>query len=57
MAGLIEGDGSFNVPKFNKNSKGKKNVVAIEIVGNIKDLPAYEFLRSKFGGYIFPGCL
>lgn len=51
MAGLIEGDGSFNVPKIIKDSN--KRVARIEVAGNSKDLPAFEFLKSKFGGNIY----
>ena len=45
LAGLIEGDGSFSVPKIIKDSNGKKRVAGIEIIGNIKDKPAYDFLQ------------
>jgi intein/homing endonuclease len=53
MAGLIEGDGSFNVPKIIKDSKGKKRGAGIEITGNLKDKPAYDLLKSKFGGNVY----
>lgn len=53
MAGLIEGDGSFNVPNIFKDSKGKKRVAGVEVIGNIKDKPAFEFLKKKFGGKIY----
>lgn len=53
LAGLIEGDGSFNVPKIIKDSKGKKRVAGIEVSGNTKDRPAYEYLKTKFGGNIY----
>ena len=53
LAGLIEGDGCFNVPKFIKDSSGKKRVAGIEVIGNIKDKPAFEFLKNKFGGNIY----
>ena len=53
LGGLIEGDGSFSVPKFIKDSKGKKRVAGIEIIGNIKDKPAYDFLKTKFGGNVY----
>lgn len=48
-------DGSFNVPKIIKDNKGKgkKRVAGIEIVGNVKDFPAYEFLKFRFGGNIY----
>ena len=36
-----------------KDSKGKKRVVSIEITGNIKDKPAYEFLKIIYGGNIY----
>ena len=45
LAGLIEGDGSFSFPKIIKDSNGKKRVAGIEIIGNIKDKPAYDFLQ------------
>ena len=54
LAGLIEGDGSFSVPKIIKDSNGKKRVAGIEIIGNIKDKPAYDFLQHKFGGNVYP---
>lgn len=53
LSGLIEGDGSFNVPKFLKDSSGKKRVAGIEVIGNIKDKPAFEFFRNKLGGNIY----
>jgi len=53
MAGLIEGDGSFNVPKIIKDSNNKKRVAGIEVAGNSKDFPAFEFLKSKFGGNVY----
>ena len=53
LAGLIEGDGSFSVPKIIKDSNGKKRVAGIEIIGNIKDKPAYDFLQHKFGGNVY----
>lgn len=53
MAGLIEGDGSFSVPKNIKDSKGKKRGAGIEIIGNLKDKPAYDLLKSKFGGNVY----
>lgn len=54
LAGLIEGDGSFSVPKIIKDSNGRKRVAGIEIIGNIKDKPAYDFLQHKFGGNVYP---
>ena len=53
LAGLIEGDGSFNIPKIIKDSNRKKRVAGIEVSGNSKDFPAFEFLKSKFGGNIY----
>ena len=53
LAGFIEGDGSLNVPKIIKDSSGKKRVAGIEVIGNIKDKPAFEFLQNKFGGNIY----
>ena len=47
LAGLIEGDGSFNVPKIIKDSTGKKRVAGIELIGNIKDKPAFELLQNE----------
>lgn len=35
--------------KIIKDSNGKKRVAGIEIIGNIKDKPAYDFLQHKFG--------
>ena len=52
-AWLIEGDGSFSVPKFLKDSKGQQRVVGIEIIGNLKDKPAYALLKSKLGGNVY----
>lgn len=56
FAGLIEGDVSFNVPKIIKDSNGKKRVAGIEIIGNIKDRPAFEFLQSIYGSHPLRPC-
>jgi len=53
LAGLIEGDGHFNVPKNLKNSSGKSTTASIEIVFALKDAPSAEFLKSIFGGNVY----
>ena len=57
LAGLIEGDGHFNVPKSLKNSTGKVNSGGIEVIFALKDRPSAELLKNKFGGniYLRPG--
>ena len=57
LAGLIEGDGHFNVPKVLKDSKGKSRAAGIEVIFALKDKPLAELLKTKFGGnlYLRPG--
>lgn len=52
LAGLIEGDGSINVPGSLRNDKGILNFASIEIVFDIKDMVLAENLQSLIGGYI-----
>lgn len=56
LAGLIEGDGHFYVPKSLKNASGKNNYARIEVVFALKDLPSAEFLKNTIGGntYKYP---
>ncbi len=39
FTGLLEGDGSIIVPKFERSSKGKLNYPSIQITFHLKDLP------------------
>lgn len=53
LAGLIEGDGHFNIPKSLKDSKGKTIPYGIEVIFALKDRPSAELLKTKFGGNIY----
>lgn len=53
LAGLIEGDGHFNVPKILKDSKGKSRSAGIEVIFALKDRPSAELLKNKFGGNVY----
>ena len=53
LAGLIEGDGHFNVPKSLKSISGKNTYAGIEVVFALKDLPSAEFLKNMIGGNIY----
>jgi hypothetical protein len=53
LAGLIEGDGHFNVPKGLKDSLGKSTSAKIEVVFVLKDTPSAEFMQKIFGGNIY----
>jgi hypothetical protein len=53
LAGLIEGDGHFNIPKSLKGLNGKARVAGIEIVFALKDRPSAELLRDIFGGNLY----
>ena len=53
LAGLIEGDGHFNVPKRLRTESGKTTVASIEVVFSLKDLPSAEFLKKTIGGNIY----
>lgn len=50
LAGLLEGDGHFYVPKGNGN---KSNTARIEVIFTLKDTPSAEFLKKIFGGNIY----
>jgi len=50
LTGLIEGDGTIIVPKFERSSKGKLNYPSIQIVFHLKDLPL-ALLIQKILGY------
>lgn len=53
LAGLIEGDGHFNIPKALKDSKGKSPAAGIEVIFALKDRPSAELLKKKFGGNLY----
>lgn len=55
LAGLIEGDGHFNVPKDLKDSKGRSLSGGIEVLFVLKDRPSAELLKNKFGGNVYSG--
>lgn len=48
LAGLIEGDGHFYVPKSFKSSSGRNTYASIEVVFALKDLPSAEFLKKNY---------
>lgn len=53
LAGLIEGDGCFNVPKALRSEGGKSTIASIEVVFALKDAPSAEFLKETIGGSIY----
>ena len=54
ILGFIEGDGSFITPKVIKTEKNKKRVAAIELVSTINDELFFQFLKSEYGGNVYP---
>lgn len=50
LAGLIEGDGSINVPTYIRDSRNRKRYPSIRICFNIKDKKVVEHLQFIFGG-------
>lgn len=53
LAGLIEGDGHFNVPKNLNFSKVQTRMARIEVVFALKDKPSAELFKNKFGGNVY----
>ncbi len=53
LAGLLEGDGNFNIPKELKTSSGKSSWASIEVVFALKDQPSAEYLKNIFGGNVY----
>lgn len=53
LAGLIEGDGCFYVPKTFKTEGGKTTTASIEVVFALKDAPSAEFLKDTIGGNVY----
>jgi len=53
LAGLLEGDGHFNVPKKLTSKSGRARVAAIETVFALKDRPSAELFKSLLGGNIY----
>ena len=49
LTGLIEGDGTIIVPKFERSPKGKLNYPSIQIVFNLKDLPLALLIQKNLG--------
>lgn len=49
LAGLIEGDGTIIVPKYERSSKGKLNYPSIQIVFHLKDLPLALLIQKNLG--------
>lgn len=49
LAGLIEGDGTINVPNSLRNAKGKLLYPSIQIIFHIKDLPLANLIKSILG--------
>ena len=47
LAGLIEGDGSINIPKILRNSKNKLNYPSIQIAFHSKDFPLVLLLQKN----------
>jgi len=54
LTGLIEGDGTIIVPKFERSPKGKLNYPSIQIVFHLKDFPLALLIQKnlKFGSLI-----
>jgi hypothetical protein len=54
LTGLIEGDGSIIVPKYERSSKGKLNYPSIQIVFHLKDLPLALLIQKnlRFGSLL-----
>jgi len=54
LTGIIEGDGSIIVPKYEKSSKGKINYPSIQICFHLKDLPLAMLIQKNlnFGSLI-----
>lgn len=50
LAGLLEGDGSFIVPKSIRDKKKRLRYAKIKVAFHIKDKPLAELLKSYFGG-------
>jgi hypothetical protein len=49
LTGLIEGDGTIITPKVLRNSQGKLNYPAIQIVFHLKDLPLALLIQKELG--------
>lgn len=47
LAGLIEGDGTIIVPKFERSAKGRLNYPSIQIVFDLRDFPLALIIQSK----------
>ena len=47
LAGLIEGDGTIQVPKTERSAKGKINYPSIQIVFHLKDLPLALMIQKE----------
>lgn len=50
LAGLLEGDGSFIVPKTNRDKKNRLRYAKVKTVFHLKDRPLAELLKNRFGG-------
>lgn len=53
LAGLIEGDGHFNVPNVLKGPSGKSRVAGIEVIFALKDKQSAELFKTIFGGNLY----
>lgn len=47
LAGLIEGDGTFRVPKLERSLKGKLYYPSIQIVFHLRDFPLAQVIQQK----------
>lgn len=50
LAGLLEGDGSFVVPKTIRDEKQRLRYAKIKVAFHIKDKPLADLLKNQFGG-------
>ena len=49
LCGLIEGDGTIIVPKYERSPKGKLNYPSIQIVFHLKDFPLAQLIQKNLG--------
>lgn len=49
LTGLIEGDGSIIVPKFDRSKKGFLNYPSIKLAFNLRDFPLAQLIQKELG--------
>ena len=49
LCGLIEGEATIIVPKYERSSKGKLNYPSIQIVFHLKDFPLAQLIQKNLG--------